>query len=830
MNLGKYRFGEFLLDPARRELLRGDSPLRLPPKAFDCLVYLVEHRERAVGRDELIAAVWGRAEVDDNLLDQAMTRLRRTLDDTDETRRLIRTVPRFGYSWVAPVQADEAPAGALPAARDSGAAQAFGASLSDAGGQAADTSPEAPSGAGPIGAAPHASTLPDAGGGRPAPATARRWLPAALALVAVALVLTGWFRFAGPGSPSVTATVPTANLGLVLPVRIQAEPAYAWARLGVMDLVSERLRAAGQAMVPSDNVVALARQFGSRAPAAAELQALARDTSASLLIDAEAEHSRGYWRVALRSVHGPQPLRAEGESQELTDAARAAADRLAAQLGLQPPPENDLLGPRERALAGVLRQADAALLADQIDSARALLLSLDEAQRRGSEVRFRLANLDFRAGRFDAAEAGFRALLEGLSAADGKLLRARVLNALGNISLRRDDYARTEQLADAVVALLDGEPPSLELGRALTGRANARSAAMRFDQALPDLAQARLLLESVGDRLGLARVDVNFGIVDARRDRFAEALPLLDGAARRLATFHDLTNEVYARVAAALSRLNLLQPAAALGDEPRLAELERREPNPQLRRYIQLARSEILAANGQLAAADTLLQEASAAARAEDDQALLGSARVVGLRRALAAGDAATARREADALLSARWAAETPREQGQLWLSLVQAELALQRQPDAAASAARARAWAQEDGSAVANVYVLLAEAEAAAAASPPDQAATGAAFDAALRAAEAGRVPADLLTVIQAYAGWLLRVGEPARAGAIAARGAAWAETVFEAALLQARIHHALNQPVPWRAALLRARHLAGERLIPAALDELDVAQGGRR
>lgn len=834
MNLGKYRFGEFLLDPARRELLRGDSPLRLPPKAFDCLVYLVEHRDRAVGRDELIAAVWGRAEVDDNLLDQAMTRLRRTLDDTDETRRLIRTVPRFGYSWAAPVQAGEEAAGTSQPVSETRAAPAAADASRNAVAQAADAIAEAQRAAGQNAAAAPATPASNATDDRPAAIATRRRLQAALALAALLLLLAGWFRFAGPGRPSATVPTPTADLGLVLPVRIAAEPTYTWARLGVMDLVSERLRAAGQAMVPSDNVVALARQFGSATPAAAELEALARDTSASLVIDAEAEHTGGYWRVALRSVHGRQPaLRAEGESQELTDAARAAADRLAAQLGLQPPPENDLLGPRERALAGVLRQADAALLADQIDTARALLLSLDEEQRRGSEVRFRLANLDFRAGRFDAAEAGFQALLQALSPSDGKLLRARVLNALGNIGLRRDDYARAEQLADDVIALLDGEPPSVELGRALTGRANARSAAMRFDDALPDLSRARLLLESVGDRLGLARVDVNFGIVDARRDRFAEALPLLDGAARRLATFHDLTNEVYARVAAGLSRLSLLQPAAALADEPRLAELERREPNPQLRRYIQLARSEILAANGQLAAADALLQDAIAAARADDDPALLGSARVVGLRRALAAGDAATARREADALLSARWAAETPREQGQLWLSLVQAELALQRQPDAAASAARARAWAKADGSAAANVYALLAEAEAAAGAAPasePDRASISAGFDAALRAAEAGRVPADQLTVVQAYAGWLLRVGEPARAGAIAARSAAWTETVFEAALLQARVHHALNQPVPWRAALLRARHLAGERAIPAELDTLAMAEGSPR
>ncbi len=70
------RFERFLLDPARRELRRDDELLNLPPKVFDCIAYLAEHRERAVGRDELIAAVWGRTEVADNLLDQIMLRAR----------------------------------------------------------------------------------------------------------------------------------------------------------------------------------------------------------------------------------------------------------------------------------------------------------------------------------------------------------------------------------------------------------------------------------------------------------------------------------------------------------------------------------------------------------------------------------------------------------------------------------------------------------------------------------------------------------------------------------------------------------------------------------
>jgi DNA-binding winged helix-turn-helix (wHTH) protein len=100
-----YRFGPFLLDTARRELLRDGAAVELPPKAFDVIVYLLEHRDRAVGRDELIAGVWGRVDVSDNVLDQIALRARKALGDVSEPRRCIATRPRFGFAWVAQVEA-----------------------------------------------------------------------------------------------------------------------------------------------------------------------------------------------------------------------------------------------------------------------------------------------------------------------------------------------------------------------------------------------------------------------------------------------------------------------------------------------------------------------------------------------------------------------------------------------------------------------------------------------------------------------------------------------------------------------------------------------------
>jgi DNA-binding winged helix-turn-helix (wHTH) protein len=791
MNAIRLRFGEFLLDPARRELRRDGELLALPLKVFECIAYLAAHRDRAVGRDELIAAVWGRVEVAGNLLDQTMLRARRALGDTDGDRRIIRTVLGFGYAWVAPTEVIEDGADAT---------------------RNETTAPIAP-------ARPRDAT--------PRPTQSRARISRLVGLGSIALLLVVvliWSAFALRGTGTGRTNSAEPNLALLLPVTLSPDSKFAWARLGAMDLIAERLRAAGQPMVPSDNVVALARGLQSAKPDAGELENLVDAAAADTVLQASAELSAGYWRVTVQSIYGRDPpLLAEGESQDLMEAARAAGDRMASRLGLSPAASDDLVPPRERALAGVLQQVEAAMLADQPDTARALLDTLDAEQSRRPEVRYRRAGIDFRNGRLDAAETEFKTLLESTSAKDDPLFRARVLNGLGNIALRRDDYAATERNADAVIELLGDAKPSPELGRALTGRGIAQSAQYRFEPALVDLARARVVLESVGDRLGLARVDVNLGILDARRDRYAEALPVLLSSAQRLAAFHDLTSELFARVTAAYAQLALLEPAAALAGEPRLRELAAREPNPQWKRYARLALAEVLFANGRLADANTLLGEVLADAEQAADAPILASARIVGARFSLASGDAAAARRAAGEVLKTSWEAETPREQALAWLALVRAHVALGQTADASAAAADARAWADRNGAPAASLYADLAVAESAAAADDATRAA--AAFERALAEAERGRVPDDLLNACAAYTAYLIETRDLSRAGAVAARVAGWADRSYEAALVQAALYLALDQPAPLRTALSHARNLAGERALPGKFDDAPIA-----
>ena len=97
----RFTFGELTLDLDAGLLRRGGQEIRLRPKAFAVLVYLVEHPGRLVSKSELIEAVWPDAAVTDNSLVQCVREIRQALDD--ESEQLIRTVARRGYVFAAPV-------------------------------------------------------------------------------------------------------------------------------------------------------------------------------------------------------------------------------------------------------------------------------------------------------------------------------------------------------------------------------------------------------------------------------------------------------------------------------------------------------------------------------------------------------------------------------------------------------------------------------------------------------------------------------------------------------------------------------------------------------
>src|SRR5210317_2569677 len=102
-----YRFEEFTLNTAKREVQRGAEPVRIEPRTYELLIYLLENRDRAIGKDELQDKVWGTI-VSDSAMTRGVMKLRKSLGDTNDS--IIKTVPRFGYRFVAEVESLQEPA------------------------------------------------------------------------------------------------------------------------------------------------------------------------------------------------------------------------------------------------------------------------------------------------------------------------------------------------------------------------------------------------------------------------------------------------------------------------------------------------------------------------------------------------------------------------------------------------------------------------------------------------------------------------------------------------------------------------------------------------
>jgi TolB-like protein/DNA-binding winged helix-turn-helix (wHTH) protein len=99
-----FEFGCFRLNPAERLLLRAKAQVQLPPKAFDALLVLVEHRGRLLGKDELLRKVWPGTFVEESNLAQHISILRKALRDGEDGFQYIETVPRYGYRFIAEVR------------------------------------------------------------------------------------------------------------------------------------------------------------------------------------------------------------------------------------------------------------------------------------------------------------------------------------------------------------------------------------------------------------------------------------------------------------------------------------------------------------------------------------------------------------------------------------------------------------------------------------------------------------------------------------------------------------------------------------------------------
>jgi TolB-like protein/Flp pilus assembly protein TadD len=106
----RYQFENYALDIDRRELRRGPNVIAIAPKVFDLLNYLISNRERVVGKDDLITAVWDGRVISDAALTTRLNAARKAIGDSGDEQCLIKTFPRKGFRFVGTVQETAGPA------------------------------------------------------------------------------------------------------------------------------------------------------------------------------------------------------------------------------------------------------------------------------------------------------------------------------------------------------------------------------------------------------------------------------------------------------------------------------------------------------------------------------------------------------------------------------------------------------------------------------------------------------------------------------------------------------------------------------------------------
>lgn len=773
MRLIRYRFGEFVLDPAVRELSRAGHRLPLPLKSLECLVYLVANRERAVGRDELVSAVWGRADVSDTVITQTMRRARKALDDAGDRQTMIRTVPGFGYRWVAEVEELDP---AAPAVTSTSAPEAI-----------VDVeSADAP--------APVAVALEPEAGSVSRRRRISRWL--IVLAVAAVVVLLGFVaaRIMHPAPSSTASTAAAQMRATVLPVRVAEDEADAsWVRLGAMEYAADRLRGAALQVTPTEQTLHLGAGLAeSGALDTDALKQLLARSDARWLIVPSAQRSGTQWRVQLRVLDSGSDVSVEAVGDTPLQAMAVATDAWLHRIQRASP---DRAAPT--ALQERLRRIDAELDAGQLDAARAQIQATPASLRDSAALQVREGQLEYRAGRMaDAARLFERALAQQPAAPAG--VRAKGLMGLGGVALRMGHPDQAQAHYSQALAVLADDASNRDtslLGNAYNGRGVAQVQQGNLEAAVADLGQARIAMRRTGDVVSAAMVGANLGRMEGMRNHWPQALQEFDSAIDVFERF-QVNDYLAATLAAkALAQLELVQPAQARATLARTDALRGALEDPQLIAVIQNARATVALATGKLGDAEAAI-DALAATTAQDPS-------VTRLRMALAVarGDVAGA---------GRWAGDAgARPDGQ---DAGAAAIAVQ----AAATSTDAARWLRPEGAGGAAARPDPADAFARAIVQHRfgDRAAALRDAQAALAIANRDGSPNDRVRANLLRARILMDAGQMDQATAILGELEAYAAVDYRVAWLAAALYGKRGDAGSARQARQEAKALAGERI----------------
>jgi TolB-like protein/Tfp pilus assembly protein PilF len=102
-----YRFEQFIIDTEQYQLNLNDKSVPVEPLVFDLLVYLIENRNKVVGRDELLDKLWPGKVVSDSALAARLKDARKALGDSGARQEVIKTVHGRGYQFIAQIDVSD---------------------------------------------------------------------------------------------------------------------------------------------------------------------------------------------------------------------------------------------------------------------------------------------------------------------------------------------------------------------------------------------------------------------------------------------------------------------------------------------------------------------------------------------------------------------------------------------------------------------------------------------------------------------------------------------------------------------------------------------------
>jgi DNA-binding winged helix-turn-helix (wHTH) protein len=763
-----YCFDGCRLDPLARELIRNGVPVALPASAFDCLVYLIENRARPVGKDELISAVWGRADVSDNLLAQTVVRLRRSLGDAGNEQRCIKTVPRVGYRWMldtsVEMQTSEAPAK-------------------------------------PVDAAPAIARHNDSA--RRAKRLRPGLLAALLLTLIVAVVYWGSQFHSAKAAPS--ALQFDHRSAVVLPATVEGPDDWKWLQIGMMDLISNQLRTAKVPTESSQYVLNLLNHADKGSDSLAPF---------ALVISPHVALVANTWHVHLdaKSRDG-QAWQVESSSADVLGAAHAASDLLLAQLGYDTGSEHRGGDAQQQYLLRI----EAAQLAGHPDLAQSLMDQAPPDLRRTPEFAYAEADFHCNAGEVEHCEHAFNELLKQLPA-DKQVLRAKVLTSLWYSYYRKHQYAQGEAALSEAIGLLQGQKEAEALATAYLDRSHLEFFDGKLDKAAMDLGLARVKYTLAGDTVGQSKVDVSMAEIGMQRGQFAQALTLLQQAYehfQRMGMRELLSTPLQGLV---YSHKMLLQFPDELATTELYWPFEQKNMrfcDDYVRKGLTILRAVALADNGRTDEASTLLEQLLGQFNADDEPTQRASTQALLAQLALERG-------ETQAALT--WIAKAmdgtalkqdddKRNVAQAWLVQINILMRAGRTDEVKRAAAAMKAWAaplteQDDWIAL---YVMRAAAAEAWSAGNHPQALEQ--LKLAMAMADKLGVPDQIVSVGQAYALALVSEGNLDQAVAISGRLSSWSEQDWRAAWTEACVYRALGQMPVWENYRSKAQVLAGDR-----------------